>query len=259
MCCACPGGGRTNARASSITDQIVGDDLEQVQINSTTFKALNWIIVDDEYQIRADSRTLIQRYSLAKLYYELNGDDWNQCSNVISQNESNNGDNDENLHVHECVTATTEMGISGVPWLSPIPECEWAFIECSRDEYVMEMRMVANGARGVISYDLVSGFPRLTKLSLRLNHLTGSIPTYLSEIRTLNTLNLYGNSFSGTIPEVLLTDALELQYLNLGSNLLSGTISSNISNLKQLRFLRLSSNNITGTIPSSLGDLELIG
>jgi len=259
VCCACPGGGRTNARAYSITQQIVGDDLEQVRPNSTTSKALRWIVEDDEYQISADSRTLIQRYSLAKLYYELNGDYWNQCSNVTSQNELNNEDDDENLHVHECVTSTTEMGISGVPWLSAVRECEWAFIECSRDEYVMEMRMVANGARGLISYDLVSGFPRLTKLSLRLNHLTGSIPAYLSEIRTLNTLNLYGNSFTGTIPDVLLTDALELQYLNLGSNFLNGTISTNISHLKQLRFLRLSSNKITGTIPSSLGDLELIG
>ncbi|KAK1424852.1 hypothetical protein QVD17_20191 [Tagetes erecta] len=103
----------------------------------------------------------------------------------------------------------------------------------------------------------------LKYLSVSVNRLSGTIPTYLGNITSLVYLSLQSNLFYGTVPAEL--GKLEnLVNLNLNENLLSGELPMELNNLVSLTELRLSSNNFTGKIPSfeswkQLKNLELHG
>jgi hypothetical protein len=81
--------------------------------------------------------------------------------------------------------------------------------------------------------------------------LTGSLPTSLSLLKSLEVLSIQSNFLAGNIPQSLLNMS-SLQTLQLTSNLFSGTlpkfqISSKSKNILQLL---LGQNKFTGTIPS---------
>ena len=102
----------------------------------------------------------------------------------------------------------------------------------------------------------------LISLTLASNHLRGSIPPIIGNLRNLTTLNLYENELSGSIPhEVGLLRSLNC--LALYTNNLSGPIPPSIGNLRNLTTLYLYENKLSGSIPheigslTSLNDLEL--
>ena len=84
--------------------------------------ALYWMVEEDAYEIAAGSLTLVQRYALAVLFYQLGG------SHTPSRWKSCHSDSDES---GDC---THFLG--GTAWLSPISECKWAFVECDRNDIV---------------------------------------------------------------------------------------------------------------------------
>ncbi|KAH9667860.1 protein kinase domain-containing protein [Citrus sinensis] len=89
---------------------------------------------------------------------------------------------------------------------------------------------------------------RVTALNISGLNLTGTIPSELGNLSSLQTLDLSFNWFSGEIPEEL-GNLAELEELWLQNNFLTGTIPSSIFNLSSLSILDLSVNNLTGTIP----------
>lgn len=121
-------------------------------------------------------------------------------------------------------------------------------------------------------------------LNLRDNQLSGTIPTEVGLLTSLQEISLWANKFTGTIPEELYHEEMSVNALIFGFNNLSGTISSklvgisknqmivfyvtctlrppfpssfsllgNITRLPSISYLLLSSNPITGTIPTELG------
>lgn len=117
--------------------------------------------------------------------------------------------------------------------------------------------------------------PNLRVVRLASNQLFGSLPNELLEsVIPLEELDLSGNGFTGSIPEI---NSTTLRTLNLSSNHLSGSlpglpktcttvdlssnmISSDISTLQNwqapLEFLDLSSNNLSGTFPNLSSQFE---
>ena len=93
---------------------------------------------------------------------------------------------------------------------------------------------------------------RVTKLLIYENSLTGTIPTELGNLSSLQWLNLYENQLSGSIPSEL-GNLSSLQSLHLYENQLSGSIPSELGNLSSLQFLNLYENQLSGSIPSELG------
>ncbi|KAJ6296978.1 hypothetical protein OIU78_022660 [Salix suchowensis] len=89
---------------------------------------------------------------------------------------------------------------------------------------------------------------KLELLSLGVNRLNGTIPSYLGNITTLRYLSIENNMFSGTVPPEL-GDLVNLENLTLSANNLSGELPSALANLTELKALRLSRNNFTGRIP----------
>ncbi|PKI54258.1 hypothetical protein CRG98_025318, partial [Punica granatum] len=67
--------------------------------------------------------------------------------------------------------------------------------------------------------------------------------------------SLLGNRISGTIPTEI-GDIATLEELILEDNMLVGALDPNLGNLSRLRRLLLSANNFTGTIPESFGNLK---
>ena len=92
----------------------------------------------------------------------------------------------------------------------------------------------------------------VTRLDLNYQDLTGTIPSELGNLRSLEELDLSGNFLIGTIPPELgkLTDLREIIFTD---NKLIGTIPPELGNLLRLEEFYLDRNNLSGTIPSELG------
>lgn len=84
-------------------------------------------------------------------------------------------------------------------------------------------------------------------------NIQGTIPTELSKLRFLETLNIAKNGFVGTIPPQLgmLENLIEL---NLSHNGLTRSIPSDLCQISTLKVLKLQFNQISGTLPAELGD-----
>ncbi|XP_043691685.1 receptor protein kinase-like protein ZAR1 [Telopea speciosissima] len=71
-------------------------------------------------------------------------------------------------------------------------------------------------------------------------------------IEGLQSLILYGNALSGSIPPDI-GKLSYLQTLDLSQNFLNGSLPSSLIQCKRLRFLDFSQNNFTGSLPSGFG------
>uniref|UniRef100_A0A7N0TSI9 Protein kinase domain-containing protein n=1 Tax=Kalanchoe fedtschenkoi TaxID=63787 RepID=A0A7N0TSI9_KALFE len=97
---------------------------------------------------------------------------------------------------------------------------------------------------------------RLISLSLPSISLSGKLPESLKYCRSLQTLDLSGNSLSGSIPPQICSWLPYLVTLDLSNNRLSGSIPAQIGDCKFLNTLLLSRNRLTGPIPPELGQLD---
>ncbi|XP_026434829.1 probable leucine-rich repeat receptor-like protein kinase At1g35710 isoform X1 [Papaver somniferum] len=94
------------------------------------------------------------------------------------------------------------------------------------------------------------------------NHISGPIPTSISNLSNLQTLYLDRNRFSGTIPQDIgkLRSLIDLAF---SKNNLTGLIPTSICNMSNLNYLYLFGNQLSGQIPQEIGrmasltDLEL--
>ena len=101
----------------------------------------------------------------------------------------------------------------------------------------------------------VGGSPqRVTELDLSSHALTGTIPTELGEVASLQKLRLSGNALTGPIPSDI-GDLVNLEGLWLSTNQLTGTIPRELGNLGNMQDMSLTNNQLTGSIPPELGNL----
>uniref|UniRef100_A0A5B6YV36 Uncharacterized protein n=2 Tax=Davidia involucrata TaxID=16924 RepID=A0A5B6YV36_DAVIN len=99
-------------------------------------------------------------------------------------------------------------------------------------------------------YEYSSILGLVTNMDLSKNNLSGKIPSELTSLLELQSLNLFENHFTGRIPEKI-GDMRQLESLDFSVNQLFGEIPSSMSSLTFLSNLNLSCNNMTGRIPSS--------
>ncbi|XP_035841207.1 probable LRR receptor-like serine/threonine-protein kinase At1g07650 isoform X3 [Helianthus annuus] len=127
--------------------------------------------------------------------------------------------------------------------------------------YIKTIDLARNYLSGTIPNEWA--LAKLEFLSVCVNRLSGTIPTYLGNITSLVYLSLESNMFSGIVPAEL--GKLEnLENLILNANNLSGELPVELKSLSNLTELRLTSNNFNGRIPSleswkQLSKLEMIG
>ncbi len=91
-------------------------------------------------------------------------------------------------------------------------------------------------------------------LGLSEQHLTGTLPKSISNLKKLRTLMIYNTGITGPIPPEI-GELTELSCIELPENRLTGSIPSELGKLAKLRRLWLGGNELTGEIPSGLGNL----
>ncbi|XP_047331771.1 receptor-like protein 56 [Impatiens glandulifera] len=93
-------------------------------------------------------------------------------------------------------------------------------------------------------------------LNLYGNKFTGIVPeTVFSSLLSLNTLDIGENSFSGKIPNFIKHES-DIRVLSLRGNDFTGEIPHQLCQLRKLNWLDLSNNFLSGPIPSCLGDMN---
>ena len=138
-------------------------------------------------------------------------------------------------------------------WLSDAPLGQWYGVTTDSDGRVTRVSLPVNNLSGTLPEDL-GILRKLTHLVLRGNELTGEIPEALGDLSELECLSLWSNELTGEIPEVL-GDLTNLTQLDLLRNDLDGSIPAVLGDLTNLRRLHLAENDLSGSIPSSLGNL----
>ncbi|XWS51590.1 hypothetical protein CRYUN_Cryun12cG0189800 [Craigia yunnanensis] len=180
-------------------------------------------------------------------------------------------------------------------WVTPAPAnattkspCRWRGITCNNAGDVIEINLAYKGLIGTIENLEFSSFPNLLRLDLKVNQLTGKIPSNIGLLSKLQFLDLSTNSLNSELPISLsnLTQVYELDVsrnnitgeldsslfpdgtsrsktgltslknLLLQDTLLSGRIPNEIGNLKHLSLLALDGSHFYGPIPPSLGNLS---
>ena len=103
--------------------------------------------------------------------------------------------------------------------------------------------------------DLGGSPPRVVRLNLGFQKLTGTVPSGLGRLDGLQYLFLADNRLTGEIPPEL-GELQNLRYLNLAVNRLEGYIPPELGSLSNLEFLDLAQNQLTGSIPPEIGKLS---
>ncbi|KAI3981960.1 hypothetical protein MKX01_018866 [Papaver californicum] len=135
-------------------------------------------------------------------------------------------------------------------WNASDSVCNWVGIECdSSRSYVYSLRLPGTGLVGPIPPNTLGNLNQLRVLSLRLNRLSGPIPSDFSNLKLLRSVYLQNNVFSGEFP-MSLTASNRLNRLVLSSNNFTGKIPFTVNNLTHLSVLDLDNNGFSGTLPS---------
>jgi len=95
-------------------------------VGSSANLAFEWLVGEDALYLCPDEPKIIQRYVLAKIYFQSNGDDWLQCSRPGNV----------------CAPGSSDFGpLGGADWLSPVNECDWAFLRCNDDNCITHIEV----------------------------------------------------------------------------------------------------------------------
>ncbi|XP_008229398.1 PREDICTED: probable LRR receptor-like serine/threonine-protein kinase At4g08850 [Prunus mume] len=133
--------------------------------------------------------------------------------------------------------------------------CNWDGIGCNNIRSITHVNLTGSGLRGTLHSFSFSSFPSLLSLNLSHNSISGTIPSEIGFLKSLQILDLSENNLNGSIPhEVGLLGNLTI--LSLHNNELSGNIPLEICMLNSLSVIHIEKNNLTGSIPESIGNLS---
>ncbi|MBC6476995.1 MAG: putative Ig domain-containing protein [Hormoscilla sp. GM7CHS1pb] len=170
--------------------------------------------------------------------YFTNASDYQNLQTIIGGSQKKNF---TNIHVHRNYHVLVDVAVNRI--LNGVTVKNSRVTKIERE----------SGVSGTIPSEL-SKLTSLEELDLNSSFLTGTIPPELGDLGNLRHLWLDHNSLEGTIPPEL-GNLSKLTFLKLNNNSLSGTIPSSLGNLSNLQELWMSANSLSGTIPSELGNL----
>ena len=142
----------------------------------------------------------------------------------------------------------------GRGWLSDRPLAEWYGIGTNESGNVLEIVLGNNNLTGPVPIAL-SELESLEVLELDINRITGSIPAWLTRMNTLRILHLGQNLMDGNLPPSL-GNMTNLEVLDLDHNSFTGTIPASLGQLRGLGKLDLHGNDLIGPVPNEIGNLR---
>lgn len=130
--------------------------------------------------------------------------------------------------------------------------CSWKGVGCEAGR-VRKLELSGASLRGTLPSQL-SQLRELRSLDLNDNpQLGGSLPAQWISLQSLTHIYLFGTRISGVIPPELPPRLHELEASHCR---LSGSLPSQIRRLSSLQYIFLESNQLSGTLPRALGELR---
>ena len=190
-------------------------------VGSPQHKALQWIALDDDNHVdMEDEDRIIQRYTLAVLYYSTGGANWTNQFEFMTEDD----------------------------------ECAWSgALQCDSNGIITDIDLRENELIGPMPHEL-SALTELKSLIFDTNSLTGQLPTIFQELTSLTRFDLWSNELMGSIPSGYFA-MTNLESFKVGRNGITGSIPSEIGFLTKMTVLSLEQNLLTGQMPESLWDL----
>lgn len=153
-------------------------------------------------------------------------------------------------------------------WTDPAqPHCTWAGVRCCNSSTgllpgtslacpvaggVAGLDLAANNATGPWPADALRGLAdSLVLLNLRSNQLTGSIPSDIGDLTSLQRLYLDNNRLSGPLPDEL-GSLSNLTQFSAAANRLSGPLPASLASMPALQWLLLDGNRLSGSVDPAL-------
>ena len=221
-----------------------------VDKNSLTFTTDNWDTAQEVTVSAAEDDDATD--GAATIEHTASGGGYNNVSaSSVTATEADN-DNDADAERAALVALYDATGgdnwNNNTNWKSEEPVGDWDGVTVENG-VVTELDLDGNNLTGTLP-SAIGNLASLQWLSLSHNQLSGSIPVEIGNLTDLRRLHLDSNSLSGAIPaEIGNLTRLHWLLLSGNSNLLSGEIPSEIGNLTGLGFLYLDSNSLSGEIP----------
>jgi len=222
-----------DGRAREVYDFLTSNDVSAVddlaKSGSPQYRAAHWIANYDVERVDIpfrdeDPRRFIQRYSLAVLYYALEGEKWASQLDFLASD-------------HEC------------SWNEEIPdenkEVYAVGVSCNAELLVDSLLIPSNNLHGSIP-DEIRHLTKLKFISLKHNEVSGELPSSLQHLTLLEYLDLKFNQVEGTIPDYI-GQLPHLQVLGLSRNKLRGRLPASLGNLR-LKTLAVDDNELSGDL-----------
>jgi len=227
--------------------------------DSPQWKAWVWLVADPQIE-RYSVERLLQRFSLATMYYATNGESWPKKDNWLSYEHHECSwsevkrmcDEGTDLSNEEFDLGTiTELDLSENMLDGNIPR------EIGLMSKLVTVTLSNNNLQGSIPSE-IEKLSRLERLYLQFNQLTGSIPD-LRAMTNMKDIFLDDNKMTNSIPAAILGGQLkQLNRAQFSDNLFTGSIPATVGSLSTLVVLALDGNAIVGSIPSELGEISTL-
>ncbi|ESR49575.1 hypothetical protein CICLE_v10030526mg [Citrus x clementina] len=145
-------------------------------------------------------------------------------------------------------------------WNTSSSVCNWTGVTCDvRTHRVTALNISGLNLTGTIPSEL-GNLSSLQTLDLSFNWFSGSIPASIFNMSSLLSIRFTNNTLFGELPPNFCNHLSNLESLFLKSNMFHGKIPLTLSNCKRLRNISLSLNDFSGTIPKEIGNVtKLIG
>jgi hypothetical protein len=195
-------------------------------------QALDWLAKQDPSKIDPEDEFMLQRYTLAVLFFQTGGFSFQELGTPPSTT----------WNIRE-------------NWMTEKGYCSWYGVECIGDAGevhvgnadIIAVNLTSNALQGYLPTE-IGLFPSIEELDLSHNDLFGLIPTEVGNLQTLRSLDLSRNGFRDSISSEL-GKLVFLHELHLGGNNLQRALPDSMTQLASLRTLDLEKNELTGTLP----------
>ena len=198
------------------------------QTSSPQYMAYSWL-GDSEGTSEYSKEQLLQRYSMATLYYATNGDKW----------------------------------LNNISWMSDATECTWfgktgSKERCNKKGELVNLELDLNNLSGSLPPELgllSSALQTMTLSGGPDSALRGTLPTELGYLTLLEVFVVQNNDLSGIVPSEV-GNWKKLKEIDLSQNGFRGDLPTQIGSLSDLKVFDVSNNKFSGSLPSELGQLK---
>ncbi|KAK1748705.1 leucine-rich repeat domain-containing protein [Skeletonema marinoi] len=251
------------------------------------YRALQWLVYDDEMELDPAADHLQQRYLLMVIHFpstKYASVDSRQWGSAVHECEW------DEVQCEDKMNLMYEYGQDGVAWTDDTPQrivtgltlrqrlggqiheelsllsfLQYLDLENNKlvgslPSHIYELHKLKTlflSQNQLSNVDDIGEFKHLEHLSLSMNNFKGPLPASFESLKHLKTLDLHTNEFTGDLFQVI-NDFESLETIDVAFNDFSGTLSPLIGNMTNLTTILLGNNQFSGGIPEEIQFCKLL-